>query len=83
MEDAHTTILNLNKDTPSDASHVSFFAVFDGHGGPSVAQYAGERLHFKVAAQPAYKARDYREALRTAFFALDDDITNGLSLFLY
>jgi hypothetical protein len=32
MEDAHTTLLNLNKDVPN-APADSFFAVFDGHGG--------------------------------------------------
>jgi hypothetical protein len=32
MEDAHTTLLNLNEDQ-SDAPADAFFAVFDGHGG--------------------------------------------------
>lgn len=43
MEDAHTHILSLpqHKDT-------SFFAVFDGHGGPKVAEYAGLHLHEKI-----------------------------------
>lgn len=82
MEDAHTTILDLNNNTSAD-SHVSFFAVFDGHGGPSVAQYVGEKLHSKILSMPAYKAKDYKEALRTAFFALDDDIANGTHLLLF
>ncbi len=81
MEDAHTTVLDMNKNG-ADNSHVSFFAVFDGHGGPAVAQYAGERLHTKVASMPSYKAKDYKEALRTAFFSLDDDITNGGATFI-
>ncbi len=73
MEDAHTTILDMKK----ESKHVSFFAVFDGHGGPSVAQYVGQNLHKKVKLMPAVQQGDYREALRTSFFSLDEDITNG------
>ncbi|CAF1067072.1 unnamed protein product, partial [Brachionus calyciflorus] len=40
MEDAHTQLLSLDDDKNS-----AFFAVFDGHGGSGVAQYAGKHLH--------------------------------------
>lgn len=40
MEDSHTHILSL-PDDPDTA----FFGVYDGHGGDSVALYAGRHLH--------------------------------------
>lgn len=43
MEDAHTHLLSLPND--SDAA---FFAVYDGHGGAKVSQYASMHLHKKI-----------------------------------
>lgn len=50
MEDSHTHILSL-PDDPGTA----FFAVYDGHGGATVAQYAGKHLHKFVLKRPEYK----------------------------
>lgn len=50
MEDAHTHLLSLSED--KDAS---FFAVYDGHGGAKVAQYAGSHVHHKIVTQPTYR----------------------------
>lgn len=50
MEDSHTHILSL----PDDPG-TSFFAVYDGHGGASVAQYAGKHLHKFILKRPEYK----------------------------
>ena len=49
MEDAHTHLLSLAED-----KEASFFAVYDGHGGAKVAEYAGNNLHKKIASHPAY-----------------------------
>lgn len=49
MEDAHTHLLTLAED-----KEASFFAVYDGHGGAKVAEYAGHNLHKKIASHPAY-----------------------------
>ena len=49
MEDAHTQLLSFNNDKNS-----AFFAVYDGHGGPKVAEYAGMHLHSKIINQPSY-----------------------------
>lgn len=43
MEDAHTEKLAIENDQNS-----AFFAVYDGHGGPKVAEYAGTYLHSKI-----------------------------------
>jgi len=62
MEDAHTQILSLEND-----KNASFFAVFDGHGGAKVAEYAGMHLHDKVVSDPEYEGR-VEEAIKKAFF---------------
>ena len=49
MEDAHSAFLHL----PGDRA-AAFFAVFDGHGGTRVAQYAAEHLHERLVTEPAY-----------------------------
>jgi protein phosphatase 2C family protein 2/3 len=79
MEDAHTAILNVNAGKPNEAElpHVSFFAVFDGHGGTAVAQYAGEHLHGKVTETEEFKNGAYTEAMRRGFLNLDAEIAQG------
>ena len=62
MEDAHATVLDLkpgadSKDdslTPPD-KRLSFFGVYDGHGGDKVAIYTGENLHKIISKQEALK----------------------------
>ena len=49
MEDAHTQLLSLEKD-----KNAAFFAVYDGHGGARVAEYAGNHLHERILNQPSY-----------------------------
>jgi len=66
MEDAHTQILSLNNDKNS-----AFFAVYDGHGGSKVAEYAGIHLHERILNQPSYNG-NIPEAIRKGFLALDE-----------
>ncbi|KAI8367262.1 phosphatase 2C-like domain-containing protein [Blakeslea trispora] len=68
MEDAHTTMLKLG-DTGA-----SFFGVFDGHGGSTVAQYTGQTLHKKVLESEHFQKKDYGLALKDAFLALDKSL---------
>ena len=49
MEDAHTHLLAV-----PDDSRAAFFGVYDGHGGPKVAQYAGTHLHKLIVTDKAY-----------------------------
>ncbi|KAJ1562053.1 Protein phosphatase 2C 2, partial [Nowakowskiella sp. JEL0078] len=69
MEDAHTTELKLG-----DSKHLSFFAVYDGHGGARVAQYAGSNLHLKILKEKAFQEGDYFKALKDGFLNADSDI---------
>ncbi|CAD7082370.1 unnamed protein product [Hermetia illucens] len=66
MEDSHTHILSL-PDDPGTA----FFGVYDGHGGASVAQYAGKNLHKFIVKRPEYKT-NIEVAMKQAFLDIDD-----------
>lgn len=70
MEDAHSQLLSL----PGDKDAM-FFAVFDGHGGAKVAQYASNNLHKKIIMQPGYAQNRIAEALKGGFLQLDHDMT--------
>lgn len=73
-EDCHTVYLDLPH------SHCDIFAVFDGHGGPLVSRYVGERLHkiFDATYQgPSGSAlvtdeRSISTALQRSFLACDE-----------
>ncbi|XP_065073588.1 probable protein phosphatase 2C T23F11.1 [Ochlerotatus camptorhynchus] len=74
MEDSHTHILSL-PDDPGTA----FFAVYDGHGGANVAQYAGKHLHKFVTKRPEY-GDDLKRALQRGFLDIDEAMLNDESL---
>lgn len=74
MEDSHTHILSL-PDDPGTA----FFAVYDGHGGANVAQYAGKHLHKFVTKRPEY-GDDVKRALQRGFLDIDEAMLNDESL---
>ncbi|KAK4144263.1 phosphatase 2C-like domain-containing protein [Dichotomopilus funicola] len=80
MEDAHTAVLNLLEDDPSaakeHASQLSFFGVFDGHGGSNVAIFAGDNIHRILTKQDTFKAGNYEQALKDGFLATDRAILN-------
>ncbi|KAF9899630.1 Protein phosphatase 2C 2 [Lobosporangium transversale] len=67
MEDAHTTLLQL-ENAPKGTS---FFAVYDGHGGPNVAMFSGEALHKKIVADYAFSKGDYKTAIKNGFLEMD------------
>jgi protein phosphatase PTC2/3 len=85
MEDAHATVLDLQsqgadgKETkPAGVdSRLSFFGVYDGHGGDRVALFTGENLHQIIAKQEAFKKGDIEQALKDGFLATDRAILNG------
>lgn len=74
MEDSHTHILSL-PDDPGTA----FFAVYDGHGGANIAQYAGKHLHKFVTRRPEY-GEDVKRALQRGFLDVDEAMLNDESL---
>jgi len=82
MEDAHAAILDLQTDDgkktkPASAdTRLSFFGVYDGHGGDRVALFAGENIHQIIAKQEAFKKGDIEQALKDGFLATDRAILN-------
>lgn len=81
MEDSHTAVLNMISPNPADPSkhpdRLSFFGVFDGHGGDKVALFTGENIHEIIANQDSYKAGDYDRGLKDGFLATDRALLNG------
>lgn len=80
MEDAHTTVLDLlASNAEASKTHptkLSFFGVFDGHGGDKVALFAGENIHNIIAKQDTFKTGNYEQALKDGFLATDRAILN-------
>ena len=82
MEDAHCTVLDLLTPKGDDEekihpSRLSFFGVFDGHGGHKVAEFAGERIHEILKTQDTFKAGNYDQSLKDCFLATDRAILSG------
>lgn len=57
----------------------AFFAVYDGHGGASVAKYAGINLHKFILKEPDYPD-NIPAALQKGFLALDEAMLSEESL---
>jgi len=85
MEDAHAAILDLQalegdeELKPADIDvRISYFGVYDGHGGDKVALYTGEHLHKIIAKQESFKKKDFEQALKDGFLAIDRAILSGM-----
>lgn len=85
MEDAHAAVLDLqplegDKElVPANSDvRITFFGVYDGHGGDKVALYTGEHLHKIVAKQESFKNKDFEQALKDGFLAIDRAILSGM-----
>jgi len=69
MEDSHIHLLQ----SPSD-EEAAFFAVYDGHGGARVAEYAGLHLHKRIIGNEHYENDDFHTAIKSGFLKLDEDL---------
>jgi protein phosphatase 2C family protein 2/3 len=85
MEDSHAAVLDLqSSDEPQRPTtaeeRLSFFGVYDGHGGDKVAIFSGENIHKILTRQAAFAAKDYEQALKDAFLATDRAILQGTAV---
>ncbi|KAF6201382.1 hypothetical protein GE061_005830 [Apolygus lucorum] len=64
QEDAHNCCVEFDGD-------ISLFAVYDGHGGHEVAEYASSHLPNVIKQNEAYKSGDYQKALIDSFLDFD------------
>ncbi|KAG9315767.1 phosphatase 2C-like domain-containing protein [Chiua virens] len=71
MEDAHAAVLAL--EDGSDERN-AFFGVYDGHGGSTVAKFAGKNVHKRLLSEEAYRKKRYEEAMKRAFLGTDEDL---------
>ena len=85
MEDAHAAVLDLQAEYEGEdfkpakvEDRLSFFGVYDGHGGDKVAIFAGRNVHKIIAKQEAFKRKDYEQALKDGFLATDRAILGGM-----
>ncbi|KAI9796534.1 MAG: Protein phosphatase 2C 2 [Piccolia ochrophora] len=83
MEDAHAAILDLQVEdeegkikAAADDDRLSFFGVYDGHGGDKVAIFAGQNMHQIIAKQDAFTQGNLEQALKDGFLATDRAILN-------
>eukprot|EP00899_Mesostigma_viride_P003514 jgi/Mesvir1/13163/Mv06128-RA.1 len=65
MEDAHSTILDLD-------ANAHFFAVYDGHGGREVAQFCARHLHKGLVESKHYASGNIKMALQDSFLRMDE-----------
>lgn len=86
MEDAHAAVLDLQVESDEEfqaatpEQRLSYFGVYDGHGGDKVALFTGENLHKILAKQEAFKNKQYEQALKDSFLATDRAILSGQRL---
>lgn len=82
MEDAHCAALDLltpqGDDKKTHPSRLSFFGVFDGHGGDKVAQFAGKHIPDILLKQDTFKKGNYEQSLKDCFLATDRAILSGM-----
>ena len=69
MEDAHIAEPHLDV---HGNQIISLYAVFDGHGGPEVAQFAKAKMPNIIKNNTSFKQGDYKKTLCEAFHAIDE-----------
>ena len=50
--------------------------MFDGHGGPEVAQYVAKNFLRTLTSQSKFRRQDYKGALEATFMSLDKKVGN-------
>jgi len=80
MEDTHVCIDDIREEYPDvfNRSHlgnkISYYGVYDGHGGKEAADYTQKYLHENIMSDPSFVEGDVASAMRNGFFKTDKDI---------
>jgi len=76
MEDAHITLLNINKDSDADenSQEISVFGVFDGHGGKEVAKFTARHFQEVLENTSEYQSGDFATSLTKTFHTIDEKL---------
>lgn len=90
MEDAHTAVLDLHQAAKEEwrseddeagggriPKGLSFFGVFDGHGGSEVAEYTGKNMVRLISENLANSICTYEAMLPSVFLETDKRILAG------
>lgn len=75
MEDAHITLVDMNKSadgSKSNGTMMSLFGVFDGHGGKEVAKFVRIKYPELLVSLQAFAEGRYEHALRESFHKVDE-----------
>lgn len=78
QEDSHLAVKKSEK--PKDVgideeSPLSFFGVYDGHGGQRAAQYASENI-YKIFIEKEKSTRKFQQVMKDAFIQVEEEIMN-------
>jgi len=77
MEDAHRAVLGVESSSPSSVEaalgNLSYFAVFDGHGGAKAAEFSSERLFALLSQNSSELLTEPETALKKAFAQTEAD----------
>ncbi|KAJ1264173.1 hypothetical protein BS78_09G242600 [Paspalum vaginatum] len=87
MEDAFAVALSFlapaGGGADEEEEEEDFFAVYDGHGGPRVAEACRERMHVVLAEEVGLRRRAgtsdvrWKEAMAASFARVDGEVTGG------
>ncbi|XP_030008083.1 integrin-linked kinase-associated serine/threonine phosphatase 2C isoform X2 [Sphaeramia orbicularis] len=88
MQDAHVLLPDMNScltALPSGVSRVSYFAVFDGHGGARASRFAAENLHHTLSRKfPSGETQNVdkliKKCLLDTFRQTDEDFLKKASM---
>ncbi|EEB08333.1 protein phosphatase 2C Ptc2 [Schizosaccharomyces japonicus yFS275] len=72
MEDSHCAIVDMVPE--SNEHNISFFGVYDGHGGDRVAKYCRQHMADIIKQQKSFWKGGFEEALKSGFLAVDEAI---------
>ena len=81
-EDRVSIIINMNKPQNYNKKwpKISFFGIYDGHGGEACSEYLRDNLHKLICDNNEYFPENIPQAIRVGFQKAEDDFLNNYAL---